>query len=173
MPLIFSFKPYRKMPGVFDGENVLPSLAWITTVQLVLEVFTDTACMLYEKRKGLDVPEALRRYRKKIRGVFLISCAAIVWGTLAGVARGIYGDNFQGCAFSEGRVANMSLFTVSYVVDPTQHNWTGCLGSNICHCAQGSGLVNEGLREKYCQLLYPPDGKPKLLYFADGTPRPC
>jgi hypothetical protein len=172
-PLVFSFRPYRKMPGVFDGENFLPSLVWITTVQLVLEVFADTACMLYEKRKGLDVPEALRRYRKKIRGVAIISCAAVVWGTLGGIARGMYGDSFEACAFSEGRVTNISLFSVTYKVDPSIHNWGGCLGSNICHCTHGVGLVHEGLREKYCELLYPPDGRPKLLYSADGKPRPC
>ena len=54
LPLYYTFRPYRKHPVLFDGGNYYAELAFGTMVQIAIEILTDTVCLVFETRRGLQ-----------------------------------------------------------------------------------------------------------------------
>jgi hypothetical protein len=123
MPLFYSFRPYRKYPELFDGGNYFGVLAVGTMVQVVIEIVTDTVCLVFEARRGL-APLAVWRELPKA-ALTPIILFALMFATLAGQFRSLYGDSEDQCNHRD-----------------------------VCWCV-GNGLLPGGVREGYCLLLYP------------------
>ena len=61
LPLYYPFRPYRKYPELFDGGNYYGVLAVGTMVQIVIEIITDTVCLVFEARRGLAPARSVAR----------------------------------------------------------------------------------------------------------------
>ena len=123
-PLYYPFRPYRNYPDLLDGDsNYFGTLAFGAVVQIVIEVVTDTVCLVFERRKGLE-PLTVWRKLPWIALSPLFLCA-LVYATLAGQIRSLYGDEVQTCNHSD-----------------------------LCACVN-NGLQPGGMRELYCLMLYP------------------
>ena len=92
-------------------------------VQIVIEIITDAVCLVFEARRGL-APLAVWRELPKA-ALTPIILFALMFATLAGQFRSLYGDS----------------------VDQCNHR-------DMCWCV-GDGLLPGGVREGYCLLLYP------------------
>jgi hypothetical protein len=123
LPLYYPFRPYRKYPELFDGGNYYGVLAVGSMVQIVIEIITDTVCLVFEARRGL-APLAVWRELPKA-ALTPIIMFALMFATLAGQFRSLYGDSFDQCN-----------------------------NRDVCWCV-GGGLLPGGVREGYCLLLYP------------------
>jgi hypothetical protein len=55
--MLYPFKPFRKQPHLFDGAAMFDSsgLLSITVLQILAELLTDAACVVFEERRGLHV----------------------------------------------------------------------------------------------------------------------
>ena len=95
MPLYYSFRPYRKHPELFDRGNYYRDLAHDTTLQVVIEIITDTICLVLEARKGLE-PLAIWRQLPKARLLPLIF-VVLISATLSGQTRSLQGDSVVQC----------------------------------------------------------------------------
>ena len=114
---------FRKQPELFDGITENSAIWQSLAVQLIFELITDTVCVVYEARRGLDPVAVWRRLPKaQLLPVFLLMSA---FATIGGAFRVIYGDNLD-----------------------------GCVNKDMCYCVN-NGLRPDGVREAYCQLLYP------------------
>jgi hypothetical protein len=95
----YPFRPYRMHPNLFDGGNFYGELLAGTVVQMVIEVVTDTVCLLYEGRRGLD---PLAVWRDLPRGaLFPVVFAGMLYSTLAGTLRTAYGDSLVKCVHTD------------------------------------------------------------------------
>jgi hypothetical protein len=85
MPLYYPFRPYRKYPELFDGGNYYDDLAVGAIVQIVIEIITDTVCLVFETRKGL-APLAVWRELPKA-ALTPIILFALMFATLVGAVQ--------------------------------------------------------------------------------------
>ena len=121
--LAFPAPAFRKQPELFDGITGGSAIWQSLAVQLIFELITDTVCVVFEARRGLNPVAVWRRLPKaQLLPVFLLMSA---FATIGGAFRVMYGDDF-------GRCVNMDM----------------------CYCVN-NGLRPDGVREAYCQLLYP------------------
>jgi hypothetical protein len=95
LPLYYTFRPYRKYPELFDGGNYYVVLAVGTMVQIVIEIVTDTVCVVFETRRGL-VPLAVWRELPKA-ALTPIILFALMCATVAGQNRSLQGDSVDQC----------------------------------------------------------------------------
>jgi len=95
LPLYYTFRPYRKYPELFDGGNYYGVLAVGTMVQIVIEIITDTVCLVFETRRGL-LPLAVWRELPKA-ALTPIVLFALMFATLAGTFRSLLGDSVDQC----------------------------------------------------------------------------
>ena len=95
LPLFYPFRPYRKYPELFDGGNYFGVLAVGTMVQVVIEIVTDTVCVVFETRRGL-VPLAVWRELPKA-ALTPIILFALMFATLVGQCRSLFGDSVDQC----------------------------------------------------------------------------
>jgi hypothetical protein len=95
MPLYYPFRPYRKYPELFDGGNYYGVLAVGTMMQIVIEIITDTVCLVFEARRGL-APLAVWRELPKA-ALTPIILFALMFATMAGQIRSLYGDSVDKC----------------------------------------------------------------------------
>ncbi len=95
MPLFYPFRPYRKHPELFDGGNYYGELAVGTVVQIVIEIITDTVCLVFEARRGL-APLAVWR-ELPFAALTPIVLFVLMFATLAGQMRSLYGDSVGKC----------------------------------------------------------------------------
>jgi hypothetical protein len=95
MPLYYSFRPYRKHPELFNGGNYNSMLACDTMVQVVIEIITDTICLVVEARRGRE-PLAVWRQLPKARLLPLIF-VVLIFATLSGQIRSLQGDSVDQC----------------------------------------------------------------------------
>jgi hypothetical protein len=119
------FRPFRKYPELFDGDNArfFRELATGLVVQVGIEVLTDVICLVVQRRWGLDVSAAWKRLP-------LLSLAPLIgYGMLFASYSGQY----------------RSLFADSL---------TPCNYQDMCACV-GNGLLPGGVRESYCVIIYP------------------
>ena len=85
LPLKYTFRPYRKYPELFDGGNYYVVLAVGTMVQIVIEIVTDTVCVVFETRRGF-VPLAVWRELPKA-ALTPIILFALMFATLTGAVQ--------------------------------------------------------------------------------------
>jgi len=95
LPLFYPFRLYRKYPELFDGGNYYGVLAVGTVVQIVIEIITDTVCLVFEARRGL-APLAVWRELPKA-ALTPIILFALMFATLAGQYRSVLGDSVDQC----------------------------------------------------------------------------
>ena len=95
LPLYYPFRPYRKYPELFDGGNYYEVLAVGAIVQIVIEIITDTVCLVFETRRGL-LPLAVWRELPKA-ALTPIVVFALMFATLTGQVRSLYGDSVDKC----------------------------------------------------------------------------
>jgi hypothetical protein len=95
LPLFYPFRPYRKYPELFGGGNYYGVLAVGTLVQIVIEIITDTLCLVFEARRGL-APLAVWRELPKA-ALTPIIFFALMFATLAGQYRSLFGDSLKQC----------------------------------------------------------------------------
>ncbi len=95
MPLRYPFRPYRKYPELFDGGNYYGELALGAGVQIVIEIITDTVCLVFEARRGLELLAVWRELPKMaLTPAVLI---VLLFGTLSGQVRSLFGDALERC----------------------------------------------------------------------------
>jgi hypothetical protein len=123
MPLFYPLRPYRKYPELFDGGNYYGFLAVGTMVQIVIEIITDTVCLVFEARRGFAPLAVWRKLPKAALTPIILF--VLMFATMAGQARSLYGDSFDQCNHRD-----------------------------LCWCV-GDSLLPGGVREGYCLLLYP------------------
>ena len=86
---------FRKQPGLFDGITQSREIWQSLAVQLIFELITDTVCVVYAARRGLDPVAVWRRLPKaQLLPAFLLMS---VFATIGGTFRVLYGDNFGRC----------------------------------------------------------------------------
>jgi hypothetical protein len=95
LPLYYTFRPYRKHPELFHGGNYYEELAVATMVQIVIEIITDTVCLVFAARRGL-APLAVWRELPK-SALTPIILFALMFATLAGRVRSVDGDSVDRC----------------------------------------------------------------------------
>ncbi len=91
----FPAPAFRNMPELFDGilksHEIWQSLA----LQLTFELISDTVCVMFEARRGLNPVVVWRALPKtRLLPVFMIMSA---YATVAGSFRALYGDTFDAC----------------------------------------------------------------------------
>jgi hypothetical protein len=95
LPLFYPFGPYRKYRELLDGGNYYGELAVATMVQIVIEIVTDTICLMFEARRGLE-PLAVWRELPKVALTPSVMFA-LMFATLAGQVRTFLGDSLDQC----------------------------------------------------------------------------
>ena len=95
LPLYYPFRPYRKYPELFDGGNYYGVLAVGTVVQIVIEIVTDTVCVVFETRRGLQPLSVWRELPKAALTPLILF--ALMFATLAGQVRSLLGDSVDRC----------------------------------------------------------------------------
>jgi hypothetical protein len=95
LPLYYTFRPYRKHPELLDGGNYYGVLAVGAVAQIVIEIITDTVCLVFEARRGL-APLAVWRELPKA-ALTPIILFALMFATVAGSLRSLYGDSVDQC----------------------------------------------------------------------------
>jgi hypothetical protein len=94
--MYYPFRPFRKHPELFDGGNYYGELAVGAIVQIVIEIVTDTVCLVFETRRGLS-PLAVWRELPKAELTPII-LFALIYATYVGQARSLlYGDSLDQC----------------------------------------------------------------------------
>jgi hypothetical protein len=94
-PLLYSFRPYRKYPELLDGGNYYGDLAVGTMAQIVIEIITDTVCLVFEARRGLAPLVVWRKLPKAALTPIILF--ALVFAVLVGQIRSINGDRLDQC----------------------------------------------------------------------------
>ncbi len=121
--LAFPAPAFRNQPEVFDGTTQSREVWQSLALQLIFELITDTVCVVFEARKGLNPVAVWRRLPKlQLLPAFMLMS---VFATIAGTHRVRNGDNLNACE-----------------------------NKDMC-CCVNNGLRQYGVREAYCQLLYP------------------
>jgi hypothetical protein len=95
LPLYYPFRPYRKYPELLDGGSYYGVLAVGTMVQIVIEIITDTVCLVFEARGGL-APLAVWRELPKA-ALTPIILFALMLATMAGQFTILNGDSVDQC----------------------------------------------------------------------------
>ena len=95
LPLYYPFRPYRKYPELFDGGNYYGVLAAGTMVQIVIEIVTDTVCVVFETRRGLQPLNVWRELPKAALTPIILF--ALIYATYVGQARSLLGDSLYQC----------------------------------------------------------------------------
>jgi hypothetical protein len=86
---------FRKQPELFDGITGDSAIWQSLAVQLIFELITDTVCVVFEARRGLNPVAVWRRLPKaQLLPAFLLMS---VFATIGGAFRVMYGDNFGRC----------------------------------------------------------------------------
>jgi hypothetical protein len=94
-PLYYTFRPYRKYPELFDGGNFYAELVIGALMQVVIEIITDTVCVVFQTRRGLE-PLAVWRELPKA-ALTPIVFFALISATLTGMGRSQWGDAVDPC----------------------------------------------------------------------------
>ncbi len=94
-PLAYPFRPFRKYPQLFDEESIALELVSLMAMQLLIEIVTDTVCIVYETRRGLDPLAVWTGLSKKTLLPFVVY--AIFFASYGGQVRSILGDRFNAC----------------------------------------------------------------------------
>jgi hypothetical protein len=95
MPLYYSFRPYRKYPELFDGCTISGDIAYATVVQVVVEIITDTTCLVFEARRGLAPLTVWREFPKAALTPLIIF--ALMLSTFSGQVRSFYSESMEQC----------------------------------------------------------------------------
>jgi hypothetical protein len=94
--LYYPFRPFRKYPQLFDGGNYYGELAVGTLMQIVIEIITDTVCLVFETRRGLEPIAAWRELPKAALAPIVLF--ALIYATYGGMARSLLGgDSVSEC----------------------------------------------------------------------------
>ncbi len=94
-PLAFPMRPFRKNPELLDGATITPMILYVAATQVAMEIATDTACLCFEMRRGLDMLEAWRSTPKLS---LLLPVIVAIWaGSVAGQFRNIFPDDMRPC----------------------------------------------------------------------------
>ncbi len=124
------FRPYRKYPELFDGDSAkfFADLVQDTAMQVGIEILTDTFCVFFMRRRGLDLWAARTRL-PRLRQALLVRAPLVGYGMLfasySGQFRSLFADNLAPCNHQD-----------------------------MCACV-GRGLLPGGVRESYCAIIYP------------------
>ncbi len=94
--LYYPFRPFRKHRELLDGGNYYGELAVYTVVQIAIEIVTDTACLVFERRRGLKTLTAWREFPKA--ALMPIIIYALIYATRIGQTRSFMGDTVDHCA---------------------------------------------------------------------------
>jgi hypothetical protein len=94
-PLAFPMRPFRKNPELLDGATITPIILYVAATQVVTEIATDTACLCFEMRSGLDMSEAWRSMPKLS---LLLPVIVAIWaGSVGGQFRNLFPDDMRAC----------------------------------------------------------------------------
>ena len=86
---------FRKQPELFDGITGGSAIWQSLAIQLIFELITDSVCVVFEARRGLNPVAVWRRLPKaQLLPAFLLMS---VFATIGGTFRVLYGDNFGRC----------------------------------------------------------------------------
>ncbi len=89
--LYYPFRPFREHPELFHGGNYYAELAFGTVVQIAIEIITDTVCVVFEMRRGL---QPLTVWRELPRAALTpIILFALIYATFIGQVRSNRGDS--------------------------------------------------------------------------------
>jgi hypothetical protein len=93
--LAFPTEAFRQDLKLFDGITDSGTIWQSLAVQVLFEIITDTVCMIFEARRGLNPVAVWRRLPKAqlCAGFMLMS----VHGYIGGVWRTSVGDNMDAC----------------------------------------------------------------------------
>jgi hypothetical protein len=89
------FHPFRKHPELFHGGNYYAELAFGTVEQIAIEIITDTVCVVFETRRGLQ-PLTVWRELPKV-ALTPIILFALTYAIYVGQARSKQGESFHEC----------------------------------------------------------------------------
>jgi hypothetical protein len=97
MPLVYAFPTYRKYPMLFDGgsNKVLGDIAIAAMIQVTVELATDTACFMFEQRRGLKPLNVWRAMPK--RSLIPLVVWALMYASTAGQSRSLNSDVLHAC----------------------------------------------------------------------------
>jgi hypothetical protein len=93
--LYYPFRPFRKHPELFHGGNYYAELAFGTVVQIAIEIITDTVCVVFETRRGLQPLTVWRELPKAALTPIILF--ALIYATYIGQARSVWGDSLDQC----------------------------------------------------------------------------
>ncbi len=95
-PLYYNFRPFRNHLELFDGGNWYRELALGSALMVVIELVTDTICILFEERRRSVRMLSVWRELPKARLLPLVAFS-LMFSALAGQIRNLTGDNLQLC----------------------------------------------------------------------------
>lgn len=121
------YSPFQYYASIVqvDEPQNLYPLALASFIQFFGEIIVDTICMYFEKRT--DPIVTWKGLKRKRMTIFIFLYA--------------YTSLYSSIAAYE-MIANRV------------GGFDSCYGRNMCYCV-GNGLVQDGIREKYCHILYP------------------
>ncbi len=90
---------YRKQPELFDGITQDSAIWQSLAIQLIFELITDTVCVAFEMRRGLD-PLAVWRRLPKVSLLPAFSLMTVL-AYIAGTSKIINGERFVECKNSD------------------------------------------------------------------------
>jgi hypothetical protein len=94
-PLAFPMRPFRKNPELLDGATITPMILYVAATQVATEIATDTMCLCFEMRIGLNISEAWRRMPKL---ALLLPVIVAIWaGSVGGQFRNVFSDDMRAC----------------------------------------------------------------------------
>ncbi len=93
--LYYPFRPFRKYLELLDGGNYYAELAFGTMVQIAIEIITDTVCVVFETRRGLQPLTVWRELPKAALTPIILF--ALIYATCAGQLRSVFADSVDQC----------------------------------------------------------------------------
>jgi hypothetical protein len=93
--LYYPFRPFRKYRELFDGGNFYGELAIATLVQIMIEIITDTICLVFEGRRGLQPLAVWHELRKAALTPVII--LTLTYAAQIGQSRSFTGDTVTNC----------------------------------------------------------------------------
>ncbi len=93
--LYYPFRPFRNHPELFHRGNYYAELAFGTVVQIVIEIITDTVCLVFETRRGLQPLTVWRELPKAALTPIILF--GLIFVTYIGQLRSNWGDSLDQC----------------------------------------------------------------------------
>ncbi len=93
--MYYPFRSFRKYPELFHGGNYYAELAFGTVLQIAIEIITDTVCVVFETRRGLEPLTVWRELPKAALTPIILF--ALIYAAYVGQVRSLYGETLDQC----------------------------------------------------------------------------